>query len=144
MIRRDSEVLLGLKKRGFGVGKWNGFGGKVEAGETIEEATKREVLEEVGLRVENLEKIGILSFTFKQYPDDLEVYVFQTSEFFGQPKETEEMQPRWFLFDSVPIKEMWADDPYWWPLFLAGRKFEGKFDYDDFETIISHDIKALD
>ena len=23
------EVLLGMKKRGFGTGKWNGFGGKV-------------------------------------------------------------------------------------------------------------------
>ena len=26
-----ARVLLGLKKRGFGAGKWNGFGGKVEA-----------------------------------------------------------------------------------------------------------------
>ena len=34
-IRDDENILLGLKKRGFGTGKWNGFGGKVQAGETI-------------------------------------------------------------------------------------------------------------
>ena len=40
-VRRPSEILLGFKKRGFGVGLWNGFGGKVEPGETIEAAAKR-------------------------------------------------------------------------------------------------------
>ena len=47
-LRREGEVLLGMKKRGFGEGKWNGFGGKVEAGETIVEAAAREVREECG------------------------------------------------------------------------------------------------
>ena len=35
------EVLLGMKKRGFGQGRWNGFGGKVQAGETVEDAAIR-------------------------------------------------------------------------------------------------------
>ena len=34
-IRDEENILLGMKKRGFGVGKWNGFGGKVQPGETI-------------------------------------------------------------------------------------------------------------
>lgn len=40
-VLRPGEVLLGYKKRGFAQGWWNGFGGKVEAGETIEEGAKR-------------------------------------------------------------------------------------------------------
>ena len=40
-VIEKSRILLGLKKRGFGVGRWNGFGGKVEKQETIEEAAKR-------------------------------------------------------------------------------------------------------
>ncbi len=32
-ILKDDQILLGMKKRGFGVGKWNGFGGKVKLGE---------------------------------------------------------------------------------------------------------------
>ena len=34
LLRDGNRILLGLKKRGFGVGKWNGFGGKLEKGET--------------------------------------------------------------------------------------------------------------
>jgi 8-oxo-dGTP diphosphatase len=37
------EVLLGLKKRGFGAGKYAGFGGSVEAGETVIQAAIREL-----------------------------------------------------------------------------------------------------
>ena len=48
VIYQHPRVLLGMKKRGFGKGRWNGFGGKVKEGETIEEATKRETLEEAG------------------------------------------------------------------------------------------------
>ena len=40
-VMRPNQVLLGMKKRGFGVGRWNGFGGKVQVGETIEDAAKR-------------------------------------------------------------------------------------------------------
>lgn len=34
-IRKSTEILLGLKKRGFRKDKWNGFGGKIEPGESI-------------------------------------------------------------------------------------------------------------
>ena len=40
-VRESARILLGYKKRGFGEGRWNGFGGKVEPGEMIEEAAKR-------------------------------------------------------------------------------------------------------
>ena len=38
-----------MKKRSFGAGKWNGFGGKVKEGEEIHEAAKRETKEEAGI-----------------------------------------------------------------------------------------------
>lgn len=41
MVVQPGRVLLGMKKRGFGAGRWNGFGGKVQAGETIEDAARR-------------------------------------------------------------------------------------------------------
>ena len=46
----EGKILLGMKKRGFGAGKYNGFGGKVEAGETIAQAAVRETIEECGLK----------------------------------------------------------------------------------------------
>ena len=48
---RVPEVLLGFKKVGFGSGKYAGIGGKVEPGETVEEAAKREVEEEIGVTI---------------------------------------------------------------------------------------------
>ena len=41
MIKEDTRILLGMKKRGFGVNRWNGFGGKVEHGDSIAEGAKR-------------------------------------------------------------------------------------------------------
>lgn len=40
-VREAGKILLGLKKRGFGEGLWNGFGGKVEEGETVLQGAKR-------------------------------------------------------------------------------------------------------
>ena len=45
----QGRVLLGRKKRGMGLGKWNGFGGKIEAGETMRQCAVRELREECGL-----------------------------------------------------------------------------------------------
>jgi NADH pyrophosphatase NudC (nudix superfamily) len=41
LIYNRTHVLLGMKKRGFGVGRWNGFGGKVQEGESLENAARR-------------------------------------------------------------------------------------------------------
>lgn len=41
MILKNDKILLGMKNRGMGKGKWNGFGGKVEPNETIDDAAKR-------------------------------------------------------------------------------------------------------
>lgn len=121
------RVLLGMKKRGFGAGRWNGFGGKLQAGETLEEAAKREVLEESGVTIGPLEKMGVIDFEFQGNPEILEVHIFRAEEFTGKPHETEEMKPQWFDTDAIPLDEMWPDDKYWIPLFLAGKKFRGKF-----------------
>ena len=47
LLRKDNEILLAKKKRGFGEGKYNGVGGKLEDGETPEEAMIRETEEEI-------------------------------------------------------------------------------------------------
>ncbi|MDO8590568.1 MAG: 8-oxo-dGTP diphosphatase [bacterium] len=49
---RGNEVLLAMKKRGFGVGKFNGVGGKVSSGEAVLEAMIREAEEEIGVKID--------------------------------------------------------------------------------------------
>ena len=76
LIVENGKILLGMKKRGFGAGRWNGFGGKVQSEETIEIAAKRELREEAGIEAEFLEKVGIIDFEFKGNPEILQVHIF--------------------------------------------------------------------
>lgn len=130
IIYNNNKILLGMKKRGLGVGRWNGFGGHVEEGESIEDAAKREVFEEAGLNIKNLEKMGIIIFEFRDGHKNLEVHVFRSKDFEGQIIESEEMKPEWFDIDEMPLNDMWPADTYWLPILLRGKKFEGKFIYD--------------
>ncbi len=130
LVHQHPNILLGMKKRGFGVGRWNGFGGKVEEGETIEAAAKRELEEESGIVAIDMTEVGILDFAFENDPKELEVHIFEIKDFTGTPKETEEMEPKWFAVDEIPFDQMWSDDIYWMPLFLAGKKFKGSFLFD--------------
>jgi 8-oxo-dGTP diphosphatase/2-hydroxy-dATP diphosphatase len=127
LIHQDSKLLLGLKKRGFGQGRWNGFGGKLNEKETIEEAAKRELKEESGIHAHELEKRGIIVFEFQDDQENLEVHIFHVTKFEGEPTESEEMKPEWFNVQDIPFKQMWADDKQWFPLFLEGKKFKGTF-----------------
>lgn len=127
IVHKDAKVLLGMKKRGFGKGRWNGFGGKVKADETIEEAVKRELYEEAGIETRNIDQLGVMEFSFENSPEILEVHIFRIEEFQGEIKETEEMKPKWFSEDEIPFEKMWPDDKFWMPLFLKNKKFKGKF-----------------
>ena len=139
-----TRILLAMKKRGFGVGKWNGYGGKVTDGETIEAAAEREIMEEGGIRVKDLSKIGVNTFEFTGNPVLLEVHVFKSTSFEGEPIETEEMKPQWFSLDAIPYKEMWKDDPFWLPIFLSGKIFEGKFLFDETgDKVLKHEVKDI-
>ena len=125
LITRDNQILLGLKKRGFGMGKFNGFGGKLETGETIEENATREVFEESSLEVKTLKPVAIMNITWQT--ENLEIHVFHCNNFVGQATESEEMLPSWFDIDDIPYKKMWADTKYWFPIFLKGQQFTANF-----------------
>lgn len=142
-VHKDSKVLLGMKKRGFGVNRWNGFGGKVQKGETIEEGAKREMLEESCLTVKHLTEIARIDFEFVGEEQILEVHVFKTDQFEGEPTETEEMRPKWFSVNDIPFKEMWPDDILWFPHLLNGTKFNGYFKFKGHDEIVDYTIKEV-
>jgi 8-oxo-dGTP pyrophosphatase MutT (NUDIX family) len=143
LYRQDGRILLGKKKRGFGAGKWNGFGGKVEEGETVEAAARREMQEECGLTVREMRKCGELAFSFEGALTGLDVHVFDVTQVEGEAAPSTEMDPAWFPEDAVPFTDMWADDAHWFPLYLAGKSFRGKFVYSAKETLVRHWLLEL-
>jgi 8-oxo-dGTP diphosphatase / 2-hydroxy-dATP diphosphatase len=140
---KGGEVLLGMKKRGFGEGRWNGFGGKLEEGESLVDSAKREMLEESGLLIEDLEERGRIDFHYLDTGKIMEVHIFNVLKYSGEPVETEEMRPQWFKLDEIPFDSMWADDPLWFPLFLDNKKFEGTIIFRNNDEMLSHEIIVL-
>jgi 8-oxo-dGTP pyrophosphatase MutT (NUDIX family) len=145
-LLRDDEILLGLKKRGFAQGKLNGFGGKIENGESIESAAARELHEECGVHVDlaDLKSVARLDFFFPAKPEwDQVVHVFVAERWRGEPSETEEMLPMWVKTNSIPYDRMWADDSHWLPLLLQGKRVTATFTFkDDNETVKEAKIQA--
>ena len=142
-ILEGNKLLLGLKKKGFGQGRWNGFGGKVKEGESIEQAVARELMEECSVKVKKSEQFGRIEFAWNSKPDILDVHFYKILEYEGEPKETEEMKPKWFNVNEIPYNEMWKDDPHWMPLFLKGKKFEGKILFNEKDEVIKAEIKEV-
>ena len=135
-VRGDppTEVLLGLKKAGFGAGKVTGFGGKVERGETVVGAAQRELTEEAGLSADEhgLHPTGRLTFSFPARPSWSQVvHVFLVASWDGTPIESDEMRPAWFRVDGLPFARMWQDAPYWLPRILAGERLDLAFVFQD-------------
>lgn len=133
-LLKENEILLAMKKRGFGVGKWNGVGGKVQENETPMQAAIRETEEEIGVTPQGMKRVGILYFHFldkKCVEKDINrVFVYTAKKWSGTLQETEEMRPQWFDFSEIPYNEMWEDDVYWLPKLLQGEKVEGRYVFD--------------
>ena len=144
LIEEDGKLLLGMKKRRFGAGLWNGFGGKVHPGENIEEALKREFEEECGVYILKMEKRGVIEFEETSKPNTMEVHFYKITQYLGQPKESEEMSPKWFSINELPYENMHPDDRIWMPMFLKGVKFRGKITSNAEKKIEKSDVTEVE
>jgi mutator protein MutT len=142
-LRKGQRILLAEKKRGFGEGKFNGIGGKLEPGETAEQAMIRETQEEIGVTPKKYERVAVIDFDefVKGERTNVHMNVYVASEWEGGPTETEEMRPEWFDVADLPYEKMFADDKYWLPLVLAGKKLTASFRFDENWSMLSHKVK---
>ena len=149
LIRKNKfgikEILLAMKKRGFGANRWNGVGGKVETGETIERAAIREAEEEISVKIKDFYKVAELSFYFSENPDwNQTVYVYLAESWEGEPIESEEMCPQWYTLDKIPYDAMWPDDIFWLPEIIQGKKLKASFTLGVNDIILNQNIKIVD
>jgi 8-oxo-dGTP diphosphatase len=120
-----AEVLLGMKRTGFGMGKVVGIGGHVEPGETDSQAVIREVFEETGVTVHvaDLADAGAVRFVFPARPEwNMDTRLFTARQWQGEPVESDEIVPEWFRVDTLPVDRMWQDADHWLPVVLEGGR----------------------
>ena len=136
------NVLLAMKKRGFGVGRWNGVGGKVENSETTEAAAIRECQEEISVTPVIFKQVAHISFNELHNNERkiMKVNVYFCTQWTGEPTETEEMRPKWFKKVDIPYDKCWPDDKYWLPLVLTGKKLEAAFVMKDDDEVESYTL----
>jgi len=140
-----SEICLAMKKRGFGMNRWNGVGGKLEEGEEIFDAAVRETQEEIGVEIKQSSKVAELDFFFPHHPDwNQKVHVYFSEAWDGEPSESEEMKPEWFSTQGeLPLKQMWPDDEFWIPEVLSGKLVRATFVFGEGDIIKSKDIQIV-
>lgn len=142
---KDGQVLLAMKKRGFGANRWNGVGGKVDPGESVLQAAIRECREEIGVTPTEITKVAHQTFHFAD-PKQASIvnHTFIAHSWEGEPQETEEMAPQWFAVEDIPYDQMWEDDSHWLPLVLDGNKLVCCFTFDPNDSMTDKSIRIVE
>ncbi len=142
---RDDEILLAMKKRGFGANRYNGVGGKLDPGETVEQTLVRESQEEVGVTPTHFWKVAEHDFIQEDSdaPWRMYVHVYFCDQWQGEPVETEEMAPKWFNVKDIPYDKMWQDDEHWLPHVLSGSRVYGQFSFDEADAMLTKNVQIV-
>jgi len=114
VVFKDGKILLGFRKKSHGSESWSLPGGKLEFGESFEQCAEREVLEETGLQIKNLQTLCVHNDFFEKEQKHFATLGMTADWVEGElrAKEPEKFNPiEWFSLDALPQ-----------PLFMPSRK----------------------
>lgn len=137
-LRKNGKTLMvfrNKKANDVHQGKWNGLGGKFEAGETPEECAMREVYEESGLKVKHLVLKGFLSFPLFANNEDWYAFVFIADDFEGELIDSPEGRLQWIDNDQILSLPLWEGDHIFLPWLEQPGFFSAKFIYQNGKLI---------
>ncbi len=99
VIKKDNRYLLVQEKKPIAHGLWNLPAGRVDVGESIEEAAIREAKEESGFDVELIRKLDI----FQNLTTDAVKHAFEAKIIGGELKypEDEILNAKWYTFEEI-------------------------------------------
>jgi len=133
-VIKDNKTLMiyrNKKENDYHEGKWNGLGGKFEAGESPEDCAIREMKEETGLDVKSPIMKGFITFPNFDGVDDWYVFVFVFKEFEGELIDSPEGHLEWINNDKLTELNLWEGDKIFLPWLFQDKFFSAKFDYEN-------------
>lgn len=130
-LKDGNKFLFGEKLDGIGKGMLVGPGGKLEVGESLDEALAREVMEEISVEIIDFEKYATMQYFFPHKPNwSQRVYFYICTEFKGVAQESIELKPKWLGVKDLDYSLFWDDYKYWLEVVLNYKqKLEGSFVY---------------
>jgi 8-oxo-dGTP diphosphatase len=119
LTRGDQLLLLkGAPHKRLWADQYNGLGGHVERGETPLTAARREVREEAGLEVKELDLRAIIHVTLPE-PPGVMLFVFLGEAPQGEPRASEEGAPIWVKQNALEELPLVEDLPLLLPRILS-------------------------
>ena len=121
-ITNQNDVLLlkGSPHKRIWPNLYNGIGGHVERGETVLEATLREINEEVGLDdIRDLQLRGIITIDTQDPTTGIMLFVFTAVSPSRNVKPSGEGTPEWVNWHDLPPKALVKDLPILLPHVLT-------------------------
>jgi 8-oxo-dGTP diphosphatase len=104
VVRRGTQVFISLRAdNAHQGGKWEFPGGKVEANETLLDALRRELQEEIGIQVQSSEPLLVIEHDYGDKLVKLDVHA--VSAFNGEPEGKENQQTRWVEVSALEASE---------------------------------------
>ena len=99
VIKKNNKYILVQEKKPIAYGLWNLPAGRVDVGESIEEAAVREAKEESGFDVELIRKLNI----FQNFVTDSVKHAFEAKIIGGELKypEDEILNAKWYTFEEI-------------------------------------------
>ncbi len=126
------------KKNDFHEGKWNGLGGKFDAGESPEDCVIREIKEESGLTIKRPRLHGFITFPNFDGKNDWHVFIYTTENFKGKIIDSNEGNLEWIPNEKLLDLNLWDGDKIFlnWVFNkkLSSKKnnfFSAKFNYEN-------------
>ena len=141
-LKQDGHTLMMQRvkrENDIHYGKWNGLGGKFNAGETPEECVIREVREESGFTISSPRLRGLLTFPEFKDGEDWYVYLFTATTFSGSLQSCAEGNLAWILDTDVLSLPLWEGDQYFLRWLEEGRFFSAKFNYLN-KQLVDHSV----
>lgn len=115
--------------------KWKGLsfpGGHVEEGESFVDSAIREIKEETGLNIANLESCGVIHWCNNTTYDRYIEFLYKTTDFSGELlSETEEGKVFWILPEEIEKRQHSNNFDKYLPMFLENKYNEGFGSWND-------------